>query len=289
MTAGGVMVTFELAGGARRRPRLLRVAAAGPAGPVARRARDARVAPGDDRRPPHAGRAGRPAASPTGSCACRSASSTATTSRPTSPRPWTRRALPDPRRLHRPAAHRQPAGGLPRRRARCPRTIRQDLAREIGFSETVFCDPPSHPTAGDVRARIFTPGGRAAVRRPPRARHRGGRRPRAGAAGRVGRDPRVRRRPGARRARRRRHRRVDAPADPDGRAVEATSTTCSPPSASTRRVAPGRGLRQRPDPHRRRRRRRVGPSRAAAPTCGGSPPWPARRARRCAPSPAPAR
>ena len=38
-----------------------------------------------------------------------------------------------------------------------PEAIRQDLAREIGFSETVFCDPPSHPTAGDVRARIFTP------------------------------------------------------------------------------------------------------------------------------------
>lgn len=38
-----------------------------------------------------------------------------------------------------------------------PEHLRQDLAREIGFSETVFCDPPSHPTAGDVRARIFTP------------------------------------------------------------------------------------------------------------------------------------
>ena len=38
-----------------------------------------------------------------------------------------------------------------------PEAIRQDLAREIGFSETVFVDPPSHPTAGDVRARIFTP------------------------------------------------------------------------------------------------------------------------------------
>lgn len=35
--------------------------------------------------------------------------------------------------------------------------LRQDLAREIGFSETVFCDEPSHPTAGDLRARIFTP------------------------------------------------------------------------------------------------------------------------------------
>ena len=33
-----------------------------------------------------------------------------------------------------------------------PEALRQDLAREIGFSETVFCDPPSHPTAGDVRA-----------------------------------------------------------------------------------------------------------------------------------------
>ena len=38
-----------------------------------------------------------------------------------------------------------------------PEAIRQDLAREIGFSETVYCDEPSHPTAGDVRARIFTP------------------------------------------------------------------------------------------------------------------------------------
>ena len=38
-----------------------------------------------------------------------------------------------------------------------PEALRQDLAREVGFSETVFCDPPSHPTAGDVRARIFTP------------------------------------------------------------------------------------------------------------------------------------
>lgn len=34
---------------------------------------------------------------------------------------------------------------------------RQDLAREIGFSETVYVDPPSHPTAGDARIRIFTP------------------------------------------------------------------------------------------------------------------------------------
>jgi trans-2,3-dihydro-3-hydroxyanthranilate isomerase len=38
-----------------------------------------------------------------------------------------------------------------------PEAIRQDLAREVGFSETVYCDPPSHPTAGDARARIFTP------------------------------------------------------------------------------------------------------------------------------------
>jgi trans-2,3-dihydro-3-hydroxyanthranilate isomerase len=38
-----------------------------------------------------------------------------------------------------------------------PEALRQDVAREIGFSETVFCDPPSHPTAGDVRIRIFTP------------------------------------------------------------------------------------------------------------------------------------
>lgn len=38
-----------------------------------------------------------------------------------------------------------------------PEAIRQDLAREIGYSETVFVDPPSHPTAGDARARIFTP------------------------------------------------------------------------------------------------------------------------------------
>ena len=38
-----------------------------------------------------------------------------------------------------------------------PEGIRQDLAREIGFSETVYVDPPSHPTAGDARIRIFTP------------------------------------------------------------------------------------------------------------------------------------
>lgn len=38
-----------------------------------------------------------------------------------------------------------------------PEALRQDLAREIGFSETVFVDPPSHPTAGDARVRIHTP------------------------------------------------------------------------------------------------------------------------------------
>jgi trans-2,3-dihydro-3-hydroxyanthranilate isomerase len=38
-----------------------------------------------------------------------------------------------------------------------PEALRQDVAREIGFSETVFVDPPSHPTAGDVRIRIHTP------------------------------------------------------------------------------------------------------------------------------------
>lgn len=38
-----------------------------------------------------------------------------------------------------------------------PEETRQDLAREVGFSETVFVDPPSHPTAGDARLRIFTP------------------------------------------------------------------------------------------------------------------------------------
>lgn len=38
-----------------------------------------------------------------------------------------------------------------------PEAIRQDLAREVGFSETVYVDPPSHPVAGDARARIFTP------------------------------------------------------------------------------------------------------------------------------------
>jgi trans-2,3-dihydro-3-hydroxyanthranilate isomerase len=38
-----------------------------------------------------------------------------------------------------------------------PEAIRQDVAREVGFSETVFVDPPSHPTAGDARIRIFTP------------------------------------------------------------------------------------------------------------------------------------
>jgi trans-2,3-dihydro-3-hydroxyanthranilate isomerase len=38
-----------------------------------------------------------------------------------------------------------------------PEALRQDIAREIGFSETVFVDPPSHPTAGDARIRIHTP------------------------------------------------------------------------------------------------------------------------------------
>ena len=38
-----------------------------------------------------------------------------------------------------------------------PEELRQDLAREIGFSETTFVDPPPHPTAGDARLRIFTP------------------------------------------------------------------------------------------------------------------------------------
>lgn len=38
-----------------------------------------------------------------------------------------------------------------------PEELRQDVARAIGFSETVFVDPPSHPTAGDCRIRIFTP------------------------------------------------------------------------------------------------------------------------------------
>lgn len=41
--------------------------------------------------------------------------------------------------------------------ASVPVEHRQDLAREIGFSETVFVDPPSHPTAGDARIRIHTP------------------------------------------------------------------------------------------------------------------------------------
>jgi trans-2,3-dihydro-3-hydroxyanthranilate isomerase len=41
--------------------------------------------------------------------------------------------------------------------ASVPQELRQDVAREIGFSETVFVEPPSHPTAGDARIRIFTP------------------------------------------------------------------------------------------------------------------------------------
>lgn len=41
--------------------------------------------------------------------------------------------------------------------AQVPEVLRQDVAREVGFSETVFVDPPSHPTAGDARIRIFTP------------------------------------------------------------------------------------------------------------------------------------
>lgn len=38
-----------------------------------------------------------------------------------------------------------------------PAGLRQDIAREIGFSETVFVEAPSHPTAGDARLRIHTP------------------------------------------------------------------------------------------------------------------------------------
>lgn len=41
--------------------------------------------------------------------------------------------------------------------AEVPPALRQDVAREVGFSETVFVDPPSHPTAGDVAVHIFTP------------------------------------------------------------------------------------------------------------------------------------
>jgi trans-2,3-dihydro-3-hydroxyanthranilate isomerase len=41
--------------------------------------------------------------------------------------------------------------------AEVPADLRQDVAREIGFSETVFVDEPSHPTAGDARIHIFTP------------------------------------------------------------------------------------------------------------------------------------
>ena len=46
----------------------------------------------------------------------------------------------------------------------------QPLAREMSFSETVFV----YPAEGDghARIRIFTPDARAAVRRPPDARHR---------------------------------------------------------------------------------------------------------------------
>ena len=45
----------------------------------------------------------------------------------------------------------------------------QALAKEMDFSETVFVLPPSSDEA-DVRIRIFTPGARAAVRRPSDAR-----------------------------------------------------------------------------------------------------------------------
>ena len=47
----------------------------------------------------------------------------------------------------------------------------QALAREMNFAESVFVLPP-RPTDADVRIRIFTPGERAAVRRPPDARQR---------------------------------------------------------------------------------------------------------------------
>ena len=50
--------------------------------------------------------------------------------------------------------------------ARCRRSGRQEVAAELGFSETVFVDD-----ARAARCRIFTPGARAGLRRPPDRRH----------------------------------------------------------------------------------------------------------------------
>ena len=65
------------------------------------------------------------------------------------------RHAPRPARLRRRRRRvRQPAGRLPRRRARSrPRRERQAVAAELGFSETVFVDD-----ARTGRIRIFTPG-----------------------------------------------------------------------------------------------------------------------------------
>ena len=51
--------------------------------------------------------------------------------------------------------------------AEVPEERRQDVAAELGFSETVFVDD-----AAEGRIRIFTPGVRARLRRAPERRHR---------------------------------------------------------------------------------------------------------------------
>ena len=261
------MIDLRAGRRARRRAGVLRAAAAGPPGAVARRARDARVAPGDDRRPPHA----RPSGRPTGHHR----------------RPGAHVGRPRGRRRPRGRPAQALGGSTADVRAvlldvftdrpltgnqlavfldgpSVPEELRQDVAREIGFSETVFVDPPSHPTAGDVRARIFTPEVEL-----PFAGH-----PVLGTAVAVAADRGL---PpgsvvtlecgvgsGARRARRR-------PAPAAGCASRSRRgapwgdvDACSPPSACGvgALAAPRRGLRQRPDPPRRGRRRRR-PGRAA--------------------------
>ncbi len=174
------------------------------------------------------------------------------------------------------ALDRQPAGGVPRRAASVPEALRQDLAREIGFSETVYVDPAEPPdrpaTAGPASSR--RPSSCPSAGHPVlgTARRRGAR---PGHRRRVGGHAGVRRRSGAGRGRRGR-RRVDAPAGADVRRRGPTRLAAAPPWGSARADArrPARGLRQRPDPP---------DGRGARPAGGGRPsprPRPAGRAGR---------
>ena len=72
------------------------------------------------------------------------------------------------RRLHQRALLRQPGRRRARRRGADDEEM-QRFARWTNLSETTFLLPPTAPDA-DYRVRIFTPA-RAAVRRPPDARH----------------------------------------------------------------------------------------------------------------------